>query len=247
MRWRDRARIWAGAIRQRTIPGVLAFVLTRGCVAAGPFAGMRYIVSSTGSALAPKLLGTYEAELHDVVKDMLRRNSDLLVDVGAAEGYYAVGFARRASGMTVIAFEQEATGRRLLAKLAAANDVSGRVAIHGRCEPKDLQRVLKRDALLITDVEGYERVLIDPAAVPALRQVTILTEVHAAGPELGDELCARLRDSHEPAWIRPIARPISTSSRYAAGRGFERYLQCPSPFYWLYFKPKTSDTATLAK
>lgn len=41
--------------------------LTRECtggrVLAGPFAGMRYIRTSQGSALIPKLLGSYEKEL----------------------------------------------------------------------------------------------------------------------------------------------------------------------------------------
>ena len=244
MKLRHRLRIRLGAIRQRTIPGLTAFVLTGGKVSGGPFAGMKYILTSIGSALAPKLLGSYEAELHDVIEQLFSRRFTLIVDVGAAEGYYAVGFARRFDTVPVIAFEQEATGRRLLARLATANNVRDMIDIRARCEPRDLQSVLKPGALLITDVEGYERVLIDHEAVPALRRATILTEVHEAGNELGDQLCARLASTHVASRIQPVARPLLHWEQKIASAWLARYLQWehrPSSFYWIFFEPIVSQ------
>ena len=242
MRWRDHLRIKLGAIRQRTIPGIIAFVLTGGKVSSGPLAGMNYILSSIGSALAPKLLGTYEAELHAVVEQFARTSFTSVVDVGAAEGYYAVGFARCLANVPIVAFEQEETGRRLLAKLASVNGVSDRIEVRGRCETHDLQAALKPGSLLITDVEGYERVLIDPVAVPALKGTTILTEVHGEGDALGHELCARLAATHRAQWIKPLERPLRDWTSKTGPAWLAAYLQWehrPSPFYWIVFQPIT--------
>ncbi len=240
MKLQHRLRIALGAIRQRTIPGIFAFVFTGGKVSAGPFAGMNYILSSIGSALAPKLLGTYEAELHGVVEQLLRGSFSVVVDVGAAEGYYAVGLARRFPGVPIIAFEQEETGRRLLAKLAGVNDVSDAIEVRARCEPADLQAALKPGALLITDVEGYERVLIDPLVVPALKGATILTEVHGEGDALGRELSARLAATHRAKWIDPAARPLRDWTSKTIPGWLAKYLQWehrPTSFHWIFFEP----------
>src|SRR5690606_29129834 len=60
-------------------------------ITAGPFEGMKYLEQVAGSALLPKLIGSYESELHAALLDMTRRGHRLIIDVGCAEGYYAVG------------------------------------------------------------------------------------------------------------------------------------------------------------
>src|SRR4051812_19305855 len=59
----------------------------------GPFAGMQYVTESYGSQLVPKLLGSYENELHDLVEQIVAQRPKIVIDIGAAEGYYAVGLA----------------------------------------------------------------------------------------------------------------------------------------------------------
>jgi hypothetical protein len=41
------------------------------CIVSGPFARMPYISAAVGSALAPKLLGTYEKELNPLVESII--------------------------------------------------------------------------------------------------------------------------------------------------------------------------------
>ena len=41
-----------------------------------------------------KLLGFYEKELQKVIKNLIKRDCEIVVDVGCAEGYYTVGLAR---------------------------------------------------------------------------------------------------------------------------------------------------------
>ena len=116
---------------------------THSTVMAGPFSGMRYIESSIGSALIPKLLGIYERELAPCIEEICRNRPELVVDLGAAEGYYAVGLARRLPDSRIIAFELEELGRRDLLRLAQLNGVADRVEIRGTCAPADLIYIAK--------------------------------------------------------------------------------------------------------
>ena len=163
--------------------GYLTFLVqrrTRLRVLKGPFAGMRYVSNSIGSAYLPKLLGIYERELVDAVESMCTGCHALIVDIGAAEGYYAVGLALRNPQARVVAFEMEQRGRDALREMARLNAVDGQVTVKGRCEADDLKLTLAgtENALVVCDVEGYEGCLLDPAAIPELKRSTILAETH---------------------------------------------------------------------
>src|SRR5690606_8070667 len=57
----------------------------------GVFEGMRYSsFTAFGSELYPKLLGSYELEIQGVITELAQQSFDVIVDVGCAEGYYAV-------------------------------------------------------------------------------------------------------------------------------------------------------------
>jgi hypothetical protein len=165
-------------------------------VRGGPFVGMRYVQASHGSAYIPKLLGIYERELAPYVERAVKRQPRLVVDVGAAEGYYAIGVARRLPGAQVVAFEKEAEGRDALLEMARLNTVDGRVTVLGGCEPDDLASILANecDALLICDV--------DPAVVPALQRLPILVELHDfLIPKVTELLSQRFYATHEVTQI----------------------------------------------
>ena len=112
--------------------------LTGNIVASGPFAGMKYASGSIGSRLLPKILGTYELELHPTIEKICQRSFDLIIDVGAAEGYYAVGMALRNSDAEVIAFETEVGGQNLIKEMADINGVADRVSVRGFCDSESL-------------------------------------------------------------------------------------------------------------
>jgi len=109
-------RFWPSTLVRRWIEKRAA-----GKVLGGPFAGMQYFANTTAQhALGVRaLLGSYESELHDIVQQLINQEWDTIVDIGAAEGYYAVGFARACPKAKVIAFEGEEDARRVLSELAA--------------------------------------------------------------------------------------------------------------------------------
>src|SRR5438128_2544282 len=116
---------------------------------------MRYILGSVGSAYVPKLLGIYERELNPYVEQACLLNFPLIIDVGAAEGYYAIGMALRNPNARVIAFEMEQKGRAALQEMAELNNVMSRVEIRGKCAPEDLAQILATSdrALIFCDAE----------------------------------------------------------------------------------------------
>lgn len=173
-------------------------------VAAGPFAGLRYVSESYGSAYIPKLVGMYECELNDAVSEALTAEHDRIIDVGAAEGYYAVGFAWRGD-TPVVAYEMDAGARKLLAKVAEQNNVEDRITIRGECDTTLLEAELAdtRHPFVLMDVEGAETDMLDLAAVPSLAKATILVEIHEfARPGVFAELLRRFGQTHaiEAIW-----------------------------------------------
>ncbi len=187
-------------------------------VLAGPFRGMRYIDTSFYSAYIPKLAGLYEKELAMVVETACERRLNPIVDIGAAEGYFAVGFALRNPDAHVIAFEMQEGGRTALNEMITLNDVRERVQVRAKCEPADLQTVLGCAArpLVVCDVEGYELMLLNPAAVPALTNAHILVELHDfIEPGLAETLESRFSGTHRLTRIWQVDRspdefPFST-------------------------------------
>jgi hypothetical protein len=174
---------------------------TNNTVRCGPFAGMRYVENSIGSAYLPKLLGTYERELTHVIEAVCADRVGLIIVLGAAEGYYAIGLALRNPQARVAAFEREEKGRVALAKMARVNGVQERVEILGECRPAELETALRagtRPCFVLCDVEGEEDQLLDLQAVPSLRRTWVLVETHEfvrAG--ISNELQRRFASTHK--------------------------------------------------
>src|ERR1044072_5114497 len=73
----------------------------------GPFKNMVYVPKSVGSTLVPKLLGSYESELHSTLEEIIDRNYQKIIDIGCAEGYYAVGLALKNPKTKIHAFDTD--------------------------------------------------------------------------------------------------------------------------------------------
>ncbi len=171
-------------------------------VAGGPFAGMLYLPQAAGSVIVAKLVGTYESELHGAVFDALARGYETVVDVGCAEGYYAVGFARCLREAQVITYDIDPMARRLCDALARANGVRGRVAIRCECTPARLIEVRQRRGLAILDCEGYEADLINDDVAAGLAGWDFLIEAHETErPGVTEVLSSRLAPTHTLAVI----------------------------------------------
>jgi hypothetical protein len=146
----------------------------------GPFKGMKYINASTGSVILPKIYGTYEKELNHLLNTENLKSYDIILDIGAAEGYYAVGLTRLIMSTKIIAFEATEKGRKMIQKLASLNRVTDRIKMEGFCDEKLLNSYLDKynRPFIIMDIEGGEISLLDPELVPQISKADILVEIH---------------------------------------------------------------------
>ena len=79
-------------------------------VQTGPFAGMvMHDVQTWGAGddIGPQLLGTYEQELHEWLNRFVLKSPSTIINIGCAEGYYAVGLARLLSTARVLGFDTD--------------------------------------------------------------------------------------------------------------------------------------------
>jgi len=200
-------------VRQRIV-GSMILMMHSGRVASGPFASMKLQWEAAGSSFYPKLTGAYEYELHEVWEWVVQKlRPSVIIDIGAAEGYYAIGLARALPNSKVIAYEANERSLNLLRNAMRLNCVSEQIFERGFCGIENLNRDLAEcdDTLVICDTEGFERTLIDPAAVPRLRNAYIVVETHDGGePGVMQEIKKRFSGTHT---IETIACELDRDSQ----------------------------------
>jgi hypothetical protein len=168
---------------------------------------MKYVRTSVGSTYYPKILGVYEKELHSIIERLCLDSFDSIVNVGAAEGYYSVGFALRSPRSKHVAFETTKDGQHLVKQMAVMNGVDGSIEVFGQCNPSDLNNLLSttKKTLIIMDVEGAELSLLDQKLCQKLSECYILVELHDfLDRTLGSTIAERFKASHviEEVWSR---------------------------------------------
>ena len=124
---------------------------------------MRYHGKTVCGAAAPKLLGVYESELAPWFQKWSAIPFQHIINVGAAEGYYAVGCAMLWPYAPVTAFESSEEGQRLLTRNVEMNGLQSRVKIMGHCGQEQLRTAMLngQPSLVIIDVEGAEGQLLE--------------------------------------------------------------------------------------
>ena len=179
-------------------------------VVSGPFKGMHYGVRASEGSRSARLLGVYEASLAPAIEEAVARAYRVVVDVGSAEGYYAVGLALRLPQARVLARDDNPAAQALCRALAELNGVADRVEIGGRMDHADFDLCLAQPTLVVCDIEGAEDQLLDPLRAPGLARADILVECHdAMQPGLTDRIAARFAASHD---ITRIGRALDTSA-----------------------------------
>lgn len=148
-------------------------------VLGGPFTGLKYPGSvSVDSAFFPKLLGSYEAELFGVLNEIIEKPLVQIINIGAAEGYYAVGLARIFPDAQVVAFDISEIARSATSQMARCNG-AGNIIIKESCTRDDLLAIqVKNEILILSDCEGHEKYLFDIEVAQHLKKAHLIIELH---------------------------------------------------------------------
>jgi hypothetical protein len=163
----------------------------------GPFKGMKYINKSSCSTLIPKLLGSYEEVIQGWVNDIISNSKyKKILDIGSAEGYYAVGFSLKIPNAKIIAYDIDDSARNNLKELINVNGVIN-IEIKEECNHEELNRNCEKNTLIFCDIEGFEDSLLDLEKAPNLKNVDLIIESHDCFvPNITDILINRFHETH---------------------------------------------------
>lgn len=235
----------ANARRREIIPNLYNTV--KGRVQTGPFTGMTILPKVTwgDGDIAAKLLGLYEDELHRFLIDASLKHPDLVINVGCAEGYYAIGMARLLPDSKVIAVDINDVCAAICQENSDANQTTNVSVVKQEVDATWLNQALSSSTnpMVIMDCEGAELDLLDLDTVPELAKSLILVECHdciTAG--ITETLMQRFQKTHtmslqdqttKDVYQFSFLRDLSDCDKWALvheGR--------PSTMSWLYLTPK---------
>jgi hypothetical protein len=185
--------------RLRTEAGLRLALSTNHTVERGIFAGMKvHSKTAFGTDQFTVLSGQYERELYNIILRAAGHQYDAFVDIGCANGFYAVGFAMISKRCDVIAYDIDQNARHTTALNAELNGVSDRVFVKAEAEVSELGKTISGygSVFLLVDIEGSEIDLIDPSKCPELLKCDMLIEVHGETDNVANILINRFSDSH---------------------------------------------------
>jgi len=169
--------------------------LSRYRVQGGPFKGMIY-----HSPTLPMLLGTYEMETYQAIEHIRNFEVKRVINIGAAAGFYAIGFARLFPNSTIHAFEMVAEFAEMMRQNAARNSVLDHIISRGICTVTDLAQLTESPglSLVVIDVEGAELDLLDMVKAPGLEDSLVFVELHDIHqPGCAENIRDRFRETHD--------------------------------------------------
>lgn len=178
----------------------------------GPFARLKLppeAILASGNCAA--LVGTYEMELHPWIERIVPNMYERLIDIGSAEGYYAIGMALR-TGSRVDAYDPAALARRLCLSVARMNGVSHLVRVHSFCSRRTLRKLAGLRCFILSDCEGYEASLFSEDVIGALIRSDLVIELHDGAAPAGttrELLRARFKATHRVQVVQFRPRNLS--------------------------------------
>lgn len=228
-----RAELVANTLAQRSGTKVLT----------GPFKGMDYALAASEGSRSARLLGCYEASLAPIIEEIVATAYPLVIDIGSAEGYYAVGLARRMPQTRVLARDASDKAIALCRALASANGVSDRVEVGGLFTHADFALCAAQPTLVLCDIEAAELDLLDPAAAPGLLSADILVECHdSLRPGISQTLADRFAPSHHVTRIDRALDPAALPGWMEELSDLDRLIALwewragPTPWLWMRHK-----------
>ena len=144
----------------------------------GPMQGLEYVANASEGCLAARLIGCYEQPLLTFVEEAIHTDYVNVVNIGCADGYYAVGMARRMPKSKMWAYDTNPAAQNACRELAQKNDVSERIEIGALFGPENFAQFANEKTLVMCDIEGAEQELLDPQLAPDLAGMDIIVESH---------------------------------------------------------------------
>jgi hypothetical protein len=214
----------------------------------GPFKGLKLSEDFTWSQSdgAAMILGLYEQEILELVKQ-LSHHSDIFINLGASDGYYAVGSVASNLFSYCYCYEQNPDAREVITKTAALNGVSQKLNINAKADLFFYKKIpvehLNSSTILI-DVEGAEIEILGQTTFEDLSGANIVVELHPwveGFKRQITEIILRSRATHSLREIRGSKRDLGPITEIHTLPDNYKWILCsegrPCQMSWLHFEP----------
>ena len=199
---------------------------------------------------AAMLLGVYEYEvLVEIEKASI--NADVFVDIGAADGYFAIGAVFSGLFEKSICFEISSDGRESITINARENNVLDKIEIIGEATTDSLLDMMVNNdpkrLFLLCDIEGGEFDLFTPEILESLSESTILVEIHDFSEEHRKSFQKLRGDALQHFQIREVVQESRNPNVSVIASGLhddDKWLLMsegrPRAMTWLLLSPKST-------
>jgi|GEM_PF-419700 len=169
-----------------------------GLVRSGAFSGMKLDSGFVSLSHTSKLLGTYECELSKTIIAMQAGTYETIIDLGCAEGYYAIGMSLRLRPKRTIAVDISPKALMTTMKNAELNGIADSILLSAGSTHALINQNCVGRTLVICDVEGAEKELLNPEICPCLFMTDLIVEIHDGPGESSilDQLARRFTSTH---------------------------------------------------
>jgi hypothetical protein len=126
------------------------------------------------------LLGLYEFEIVEAIfsKPITQR---IFIDVGAADGYFALGALVSGEFDKAYCFELSKKSQRVIRENARLNNISSEMFIFGAADEHSFLRLPKDDlenSVILIDIEGAEFNILNENVLNKLKKSIVIVELH---------------------------------------------------------------------
>ena len=148
----------------------------------GPFKGM--IISEDQfwgpGDKASKILGLYEKEIQNLLNHIQEKNNfPTFIDIGGADGFFAVGSVKNNLFKNCEVFEISKRGRQSIEESAIKNNVADLISIKSEANEKTLSSIENiNNSVILCDIEGSEYDLFSENLIKNMHPSNVIIEIH---------------------------------------------------------------------
>jgi len=144
----------------------------------GPFKGLK--IDNYHKRKLNILLGNFEYDVQRLLYNFAEEKKySTFINIGGADGFYAVGMLKTGFFKNVIVFETLEKYRKRIKKNLERNNLKG-LNIKGHCDSESLNLILDSNpsSLILCDIEGGEFSLFTDKILKKLSKSTLIIEIH---------------------------------------------------------------------
>ena len=190
--------------------------LTDNKVLGGIYKNTKLIKTENYFAKPAQLLGCYEQEVQDEIINFKKKfNLKSFVNVGAGEGYHAVGCLNSGIFEHCISFEMLEKNRENVKKNFLENDLKDNFLILSKAEDGFLNLILDKinfnNTLFLFDIEGDEFKLLNHQVLSELKESKMIIEFHHFYSDdiNRKKLLSNIQKFFDIKWIKTQSRNFS--------------------------------------